>query len=668
VNDKTVFTVTDLDGDNLLPNDEVIETVTLISRGMNDASTTSNAVTYDGDLEITEFGTGSNDFDPANYTFDFTNLADFVINRRAATINANAQRKDYGDIHDLGNTAFTVIDRDGGALPNSEVIETVTLVSANGIDASTDADAVRYTDNLSITATATPTATVTPTLTGSANFNQENYTFAYGTADFTVDQRAITLTASQQEKIYGNGLNLDNTAFTTQDRDGGSALPNGEVVTNVTILSADGVDASTTSDVATYTDEIVISSTVDGTDGTGDGFLEANYDITYLAGDLVVNKRAITVTALPQSKTYGETIAPSTTAFSVLDLDNDGILPNNESIDSMLITSSVAGDSATNAGNYVGDLAPTAIQTSSTNFKESNYAITRNAGDYTIAKRNILITAGDQGKIYGNTATPDSTVFTVSDTFGDGGSDLPNGETVDSVSFNPTPIPSDTTATIGNYIDELNIAGQAGSNGFLVSNYDISYTAGDYDIAQRAIELIITGDNRFAGEGYQIDPSAFSIVDLDGDNAMPNGETIETLGIVSVTGVAENPGSPRGLYLAELDADPASALGTNGFALGNYDITVTLGDFQIKPYPGLPAGVHDISMEQRIRDNLGYNPVDPFSWIYAISKSVGLRLFTLDSWSQLSPARKEAVLASLDEIPLHLQTLELAKKLIKEIK
>ena len=92
-----------------------------------------------------------------------------------------------------------------------------------------------------------------------------------------MDQRAITLTASQQEKIYGNGLNLDNTAFTTRDRDGGSALPNGEVVTNVTIVSANGVDASTTSDVATYTDEIVISSTVDGTDGTGDGFEGAHH-------------------------------------------------------------------------------------------------------------------------------------------------------------------------------------------------------------------------------------------------------------------------------------------------------------------------------------------------------------------------------------------------------
>jgi hypothetical protein len=70
-------------------------------------------------------------------------------------------------------------------------------------------------------------------------------------------------------------LALDDTVFTTLDKDGDAELPNGEVVTNVTINSATGVDASTSSDVATYADEIEISGQVAGTDGTGDGFLES---------------------------------------------------------------------------------------------------------------------------------------------------------------------------------------------------------------------------------------------------------------------------------------------------------------------------------------------------------------------------------------------------------
>ncbi len=663
-NDNTAFSVTDLDGDSALPNGEAIDTVGIISLGGHDSSTTSDAVTYQDDLEITAFGTGSNGFNADNYTFDFSNLGDFVINRRAAQIVASAQEKDYGDVHDLGDTAFTVIDRDGGALPNGETVNAVTLVSANGVDASTDVDAGSYTGNISVT----PTSTGTSTITGSANFNQENYTFSYGTGDFNVNQRAITLTASQQEKIYGNTLNLDDTAFTTLDRDGGTALPNGEVVTNVTINSVTGVDASTTSDVATYTDEIVIESPVTGTPGTGDGFLESNYDITYVSGDLAVNKRAITVTALPQSKTYGETITLDTTSFSVVDLDGGSALPNGESIDAITITSSVAGDSTANVGTYTDDLAPTDIVASSNGFDENNYDVTRVTGDFTIDQRAILLTALDQEKIYGNSETLDNTAFTVADTFGGGGSALPNGEIVNTVVFDPTTVPGDTTASAGVYTDEVSIADQVGGSGFAASNYDISYTPGNYTINRRAIELVIAGDDRFAGAGYEIDPAAFATIDLDGDAFLPNGESIDTLDITSLTGVAEDPSSPMGLYLGELTANPASAIGSNGFSLANYDITVTPGDFKIDPYPGLPSVAQDVYFEQWLRDNIGLDLENPFLNSYAISQSLGLRLITLDSWVKLPGARKQAVLRSLDAVPLHLQTIELAEELIKKVK
>jgi hypothetical protein len=108
------------------------------------------------------------------------------VNRRAAQIIASAQEKDYGDVHNLGDTAFTVVDRDGGALPNGETVNTVTLVSENGIDGSTDADVGTYVDNISVT----PTSTNNETITGSENFNQENYTFSYGTGNLAVNRRA----------------------------------------------------------------------------------------------------------------------------------------------------------------------------------------------------------------------------------------------------------------------------------------------------------------------------------------------------------------------------------------------------------------------------------------------------------------------------------------------
>ncbi|MFT6573961.1 MAG: hypothetical protein ACJA16_002148 [Akkermansiaceae bacterium] len=575
------------------------------------------------------------------------------------TLTALQQEKDYGDVHTLDTTTFSVTDLDNDALlPNGETVDTVTLVSAAGIDASTDSDVGTYNDNISIT----PTSTATPTLAGSNGFDQENYVLSYNTGDFVINQRAITLTASQQEKIYGDVLNLNDGVFTTLDRDGGVTLPNDELVTNVTINSVTGVDASTTADVSTYTDEIVISGPVAGLQGMGDGFLESNYDITYVSGDLTVNKRALSLTALPQSKTYGESVIPSTTAFSVLNL------ANSETIDSVTITSNVAGDSTANVGTYTDDLSPTTILTSSNGFQESNYEVTRIDGTYTIDQRAILLTAQDQGKIYGNVNVLENTDFTVTDTFGGGGASLPNGEGIDTVSFVNTTLPGDTAANVNTYTDEINISGQSGSNGFLASNYDISYSAADYSIARRAVELVIGSDKRYAGALYQIDPTAFTPIDLDGDGILPNGETINSLSIMSLTGVVENPGSPMGLYPSEFVADPASALGSNGFSLSNYNLTVVPGNFEIEPFPGLASIGQDLFQEQWMRDNIGYDPTDPFANSYAISQSLGLRLLSLDSWGKLSSAKKQSVLTSLDSIPLHLQTLDLAEQLIEDVK
>jgi hypothetical protein len=447
------------------------------------------------------------------------------------------------------------------------------LVSKNGIDGSTDADVGTYADNISVT----PTSTNDPTIRGSANFNQENYRFSYGTGDLTVNRRAITLTANEQEKTYGDQLALDDTVFTTLDKDGDAVLPNGEIVTNVTINSATGVDASTSSDVATYADEIEISGPVAGTDGTGDGFLESNYDITYVAGDLAVNRRAAKIIASAQEKDYGDVHDLGDTAFTVEDRDG-GALPNNETVNTVTLVSENGIDASTIAG----------------------------AGLY-----------------------------------------------ADNISVTPTST-NDPTIT--------------GSANFNQENYTFSYGTGDFTINRRLIGLVIASDNRFDGAAYQIDPTAFAINDLDGDALLPNAESIDSLNITSINSIAEDPSSSMGLYPNELDAQSASAIGSNGFTLTNYDITIIPGDFNIYPYPNLPSVVQDVYFEQWLRDNTGLDSENPFSNSYAISQSLGLRLISLDSWVTLSGTKKQLVLRSLDAVPLRLQSFDLAEKLIDDAK
>ena len=137
---------------------------------------------------------------------------------------------------------------------------------------------------------------------------KSNYDITYVPGDLTINRRAITLAASGQEKIYGDELILDDAAFTTLDKDGDSVLPNGELVDTVTLVSENGVDASTDSDVGTYADNISITPTATGaaTLTGSNGFDQENYDINYLTGDLTINRRAITLTASGQEKIYGD--------------------------------------------------------------------------------------------------------------------------------------------------------------------------------------------------------------------------------------------------------------------------------------------------------------------------------------------------------------------------
>ena len=186
--------------------------------------------------------TGNDVFDQENYKIDYVS-GNLTINRREITLTASGQEKIYGDELALDNTAFTTLDKDGDSvLPNGELVKTVTLVSANGVDASTNSAVGPYKDNISIT----PTATGAATLTGNDVFDQENYKIDYVSGDLTINRREITLTASGQEKIYGDELILDDTAFSTTDLDGDSVLPNGEVITTVSMGRENGMEESTT--------------------------------------------------------------------------------------------------------------------------------------------------------------------------------------------------------------------------------------------------------------------------------------------------------------------------------------------------------------------------------------------------------------------------------------
>ena len=330
------------------------------------------------------------------------------------------------------------------------------------------------------------------TYTVKATVTRPNYSTEIHEATLVVNARPITLTAQEQSKVYGNTFTLDDTAFTVKDIDGDSVLPNGESIDAVNISSTTGIDASTTADVGTYADELVISSQTGSA-----GFNASNYDISYTDGDLVVNARLISITAQEQSKVYGNTFTLDDTAFTVTDTDGDSLLPNGESIDAVNISSATGVDASTtaNVGTYADELVISS-QTGSAGFDASNYEISYTDGDLVVNARPITLTAQKQSKVYGNTFTLDGKDFTVKDI--DGDNVLPNGESIDVVSVtSATGIDASTTADVGMYADELIISSPTGSAGFDISNYIFTYDSGDFEITPATQTELVFADNSF---------------------------------------------------------------------------------------------------------------------------------------------------------------------------
>ena len=200
----------------------------------------------------------------------------------------------------LAGAACAVRVLDGrGIVPKGEVIDTVELSSATGVDITTTSNVGTYADEIRIAGQS-----------GSSGFSADNYNLSYVRGDLVVSQRVVTLTALPQERAYGDTMVLDEMAFTVTDLDGDNVLPNEEVIDTVVLSGVTGVDITTTSNVDTYADEIAITA-----EAGSNGISVGNYDLSYVSGDLVVNPRAVTLTALPQEGIYGDAIVLDETAL-----------------------------------------------------------------------------------------------------------------------------------------------------------------------------------------------------------------------------------------------------------------------------------------------------------------------------------------------------------------
>ena len=359
----------------------------------------------------------------ANYTIKYF---PGTLNVTAAplTITANDLNKTYGQTKTFAGTEFTA-----SGLVNGDTVTTVTLTSSG----------------TAATAAARSYSIVPGAAVGTG---LGNYTISYVNGTLTVNQAALTITAKNATKAYGQTLTFAGTEFTT------SGLVNGDSVTSVALASA---GAAATATVTTPGPNYPTMPSA--AQGTG---LD-NYKINYVNGTLCIKPAPLTITAKDASKTYGQTPAFQGTEFTT------STLVNGDMVTGVTLTSTGAAATATVVGS------PYAITPSA--------AVGTGLGNYTISYVNGMLTVTPAMltlKLTGSAGTYNAMPFPAACSVANG---LVNGDSVTlSIAYSSIAPP----VNVGNYTATCTSSGNA--------NYQTA--SGQTTIVIIPATLTITADDR----------------------------------------------------------------------------------------------------------------------------------------------------------------------------
>jgi filamentous hemagglutinin family protein len=191
-----------------------------------------------------------------------------------------------------------------------------------------------------------------------------NYSITYVDGSLTVDAAALTVSANDATKIYGDTRTYTGTEFTS------SGLVNGETIGTVTLTSVGDVASA---NVISGPYAITVSSATGGT------FSAGNYSITYVDGQLNVTPASLTIVADDLNKIL-------TTADPLLTYTVSG-LKVTDTVDSAL-TGELVREAGEIVGTYQIDQGTLALNTG--NFASSNYTMTFTPGTFTILAPTVI--------------------------------------------------------------------------------------------------------------------------------------------------------------------------------------------------------------------------------------------------------------------------------------
>ena len=259
----------------------------------------------------------------------------------------------------------------------------------------------------------------------------EDYKGLETSVDFTIAKKAVTVTANDASKTYGESdpaLTYTHTELVGQD-----AL-------DITVSRASGENANTYN---------ITASQAEGAN--------PNYEITFKNGTFTIHKAPLTITAEDKTATYGDAVPNYTVKY-------EGFVSGDDKDD-------LGGALAFDCGyTQFSDKGEYAIKASG--YTSGNYTISYVDGKLTVNSKPITVTIQNATSVYGDTLAELKAT--------DNG--IVNGDiNVYSLA---------TTATGTSNVGKYAITGTA-----LDGNYDVTFANGEYEITKREITITIDAKN-----------------------------------------------------------------------------------------------------------------------------------------------------------------------------
>ena len=462
----------------------------------------------------------------------------------------------------------------------SSTTHTGTLLSGDSFAKYT----VTATDGTNDVTERTGVGTYTMTLNGAALATGSrslatDYHITSDPGTLTIKKRALTITAGDKSRVYGDANTTAGYTNNTRKVNVGAAtattgLVNGDAIDDVTETIDPTATVTTNAGTAGLWTK---ASAAHFSSGTG-----ANYDITYVDGHFNIKKRALTLAAGDKSRIYGTATSTAnyvngTNLFRVKAGTN---LVNGDTISSVTETIDPHVTVTTDAGTagLKTKIAGAVFGTGNAN----NYDISYEDGSFAITPRDLTLRAGDKTRIYGtenSTAvyTGGTTKFRADAATATTG--LVNGDTV-------TDVIETTNATRTSNVNDTGLKTSITNAHFgtgKASNYHITYVDGGFAVTKRDLYIAAGDKSRAYGADnatahYVNGTSRLNVRTADAATGLANGDVISSVTetIDPLATVTTDAGMPH-LWTRVSDAQFGAGLASN------YAIHYADGRFTISP-------------------------------------------------------------------------------------